>query len=60
MLALLCEATNGWSNAPVVEFGEDEMPLTAFTDCRSLYDHVKVEGNIPDDRRDAARLAALK
>ncbi|CAK0825609.1 unnamed protein product [Prorocentrum cordatum] len=51
MRALLCEATYGWSGTPVVEYGEDEMPLALFTDCRSLYDHVKVEGNIPDDRR---------
>ena len=36
------------------------MPLALFTDCRSLYDHVKVEGNVPDDRHDAVWLGALK
>ena len=60
MRALLREAMFGWSGTPVVEYGEDQMPLALFTDCRSLYDHVKVEGNVPDDRHDAVWLGALK
>ena len=60
MRALLCEAMFGWSGSPVTEYGEDQMPLTLFTDCRSLYDHVKVAGNVPDDRHDAVWLGALK
>eukprot|EP00959_Pyramimonas_sp_CCMP1952_P351766 7370286-Pyramimonas_sp.AAC.1 len=61
MRAFLCEALHGgWSDAPVVEYGEEQMPFALLPDYRSLCDHVKTDYNIPDDRCDAAWLAALE
>ena len=60
MRAMLCEAMYGHSGASVTDYGEEQMPVILFTDCRSLYDHVKSEGNVPDDKHTAIYVAALK
>ena len=36
------------------------MGIVMFTDCKSLFDHVKTEGNVPDDKHTAVYVAALK
>ena len=58
--SLFCEVMYGHSNTSVCDYSEAQMKLCLFTDCMSLYDHVKAEGSIPDDRQTAVYVAALK
>ena len=45
---------------PVDEFSESQMKILLYTDAKSLYDHIKKEGTVPDDRLTVVALAALK
>ena len=44
----------------VEDFGEDELPIVLFTDCKSLFDNLKKEGSVPDDKWVAISIAALR
>ena len=48
----------GWMD--VSEFGEDHLPIVVFTDCKSLYDNLKKDGSVPDDRWVAIPIASLR
>ena len=41
-------------------FGEEQMKVILFTDCKSLFDHLKKEGAVPDDKWTAVAVASLK
>ena len=58
--AMICEVLYGHSNTSVEDYGEEQMGITMFTDCKSLFAHVKSEGNVPDDKHTAVYVAALK
>jgi len=36
------------------------MRIQMFTDCKSLYDHLRCEGTVPEDRYTAVQVAALR
>ena len=42
------------------EVNQDVVGLVLVTDCRSLYDCIKKESSLPEDRRTALTLASLK
>merc|ERR1712214_244717 len=58
--AMMCEVLYGHSEMYVADYGEEQMNIVMFTDCKSLFDHVKTEGNIPDDKHTAVYIAALR
>ena len=64
MRTLLVEVLHGLrlreENRSMLSIGEDELGIVMVTDCRSLYDHMKVQGAIPDDRQTAIWVAALR
>ena len=33
----------------VSDYGEDHLPIIVYTDCKSLFDHLKKDGAVPDD-----------
>ena len=57
--ALLCEVLYGTRKGPH-EWGEGDLQMRMITDCRSLYDHIKRENSLCDDRCTALYLAALR
>ena len=34
----------------VTEYGEEQLPIILYTDCKSLYDHLRKDGAVPDDK----------
>jgi hypothetical protein len=42
------------------DVGEDLLPVMIVSDCRSLYDNMKVDGSVPEDRHSAVYVAALR
>ena len=42
------------------EYGDDEIPIMLFTDCKSLFDHMKKENAVPDDKWIAVPVASLR
>ena len=44
----------------VTSYGESPMAIILYTDCKSLYDHLKKEGAVPDDKWVAVAVASLK
>ena len=57
--AFFCEITAG-GRRRVDSFGEQDLGITLYTDCKSLYDHMKCEGTVPEDRYTAVQVAALR
>ncbi len=59
--AYLCDIIWGFADwRPVESFGETEIPIILFTDCKSLYDHLKKDGSVPDDKWVAVSMASLR
>ena len=44
----------------VDEIGEEHMQIVLFTDCKSLYDNLKKDGSVPDDKWVAVPVAGLR
>lgn len=57
--ALFCEIAEV-GDRQVNSYGEDDMKVVMLTDCKSLYDHLKREGTVPEDRYTAVQVAALR
>ena len=47
-----------WVN--VTSYGEYHVPIILYTDCKSLFDHLKKDGAVPDDKWVAVAVASLK
>ena len=45
---------------PLESYGETEIPIVLFTDCKSLFDHLKKEGSVPDDKWVAVPIGSLR
>ena len=58
--ALWCDAMYGNADCTVLDYGEKDCESYLITDCKSLYDHMKVEGKVPDCRHTAIYVAALR
>jgi hypothetical protein len=58
--AMLCEVLGGHARMPLTDYNEDHLATRLVTDCRSLYDHLKSDGKVPDDRHTAIWIAALR
>ena len=59
--AYLCDIMFGHASwVDVGDFGEDQLPLTLLTDCKSLYDNLKKDGSVPDDKWAAIAIASLR
>ena len=57
--AYFCDIMLGASgDHDVTDFGEDQLKMVLFTDCRSLYDNLKKDGSVPDDKWTAISIAA--
>ena len=44
----------------VMSYGEYHMAIILYTDCKSLYDHLKKDGAVPDDKWVAVAVASLR
>mmetsp|Transcript_18011 Transcript_18011/g.41724 ORF Transcript_18011/g.41724 Transcript_18011/m.41724 type:complete len:328 (+) Transcript_18011:687-1670(+) len=42
------------------EVNNDHVPMVQITDCKSLYDHVKADGKVPEDKKTAILTAGFK
>ena len=59
--AYWCDVLYGHAEwVDVTEFGEDHMQIKLYTDCKSLFDHLKKDGAVPDDKWVAVAVASLK
>ncbi len=59
--AYLADVLLGFADwKPVDAYGEGEIPIVLFTDCKSLYDNLKKEGSVPDDKWVAVPIASLR
>ena len=45
---------------PVDSYGEDELPIVLYTDCKSLFDNLRKEGSVPEDKWVAVAIASLR
>ena len=48
--AYYLEVLQGSAERPVDGYSEADLRVLLFTDCRSLYDHLKKDGSVPTDR----------
>ena len=44
----------------VDSFGEQDLGIVLYTDCKSFYDHMKREGTVPEDPYTAMQVAVLR
>jgi len=59
--AYWCDILLGFTaNIDVTSYGEDQMEIILYTDCKSLFDHLKKDGAVPDDKWIAVAVASLK
>ena len=59
--AYWCEILFGFSDwVDLTQFGEDPMSINLFTDCKCLYDHLKNDGAVPEDKWVAVAVASAK
>jgi len=59
--AYYCDVLFGHADwIDVASFGEEQCKIILFTDCKSLFDHLKKEGAVPDDKWTAVAVASLK
>ena len=59
--AYWCDVLHGYADwVDVTDFGEDHMPIKLYTDCKSLFDHLKKDGAVPEDKWVAVAVASLK
>ena len=58
--AFYCDIIFGASETPVSKYGESHLPITLFTDCKSLFDHLKKDGAVPEDKWCAVGIATLR
>ena len=58
--AYMCDVILGASQGDVMEYDETHMPIVLYTDCRSLYDHLKKEGSVPEDKWVAVWVGSLR
>ena len=58
--AYLCEVFWGHGRVSLEEYGEDQMKVILWTDCKSLYDHLRKDGSVPDDRWTALSVGSLR
>ena len=59
--AYYCDIMLGHTNSvEVTEFGEDHLRVILFTDCKSLYDNLRKDGSVPEDKWTAVTVAALR
>ena len=59
--AYMCDILFGYADwKDLDKYGESEMPIILFTDCKSLYDNLKKEGSVPDDKWVAVPVASLR
>jgi len=54
------EIYHGGSGRLPTDYDETVAPIKMVTDCKSVFDHLKKEGAVPDDRWTALYVAALK
>ena len=59
--AYWCDVMFGFADwMDVTEYGEEQSPIILYTDCKSLYDHLRKDGAVPDDKWIAVAIASLK
>jgi len=59
--AYLCDILFGFADWKSLDtYGESEIPIVLFTDCKSLHDNLKKEGSVPDDKWVAVPIASLR
>jgi len=59
--AYMCDILFGYADWKDLDsYGETELPIVMFTDCKSLYDNLKKEGSVPDDKWVAVPIASLR
>ena len=44
----------------VTDFSEEQVKMILFTDCRSLFDHLKKDGSVPEDKWLAIGIASFR
>ena len=55
-----CDIFLGCSSLEATSYCEDHVRIILYTDCRSLYDHLKKDGSVPEDKYVAINVAALR
>ena len=59
--AYMCDILFGYADHfPVTDFSEDHLRIILYTDCRSLFDNLRKDGSVPDDKWVAISVAALR
>ena len=58
--AYYCDIFFGQSSLAVTNYCEDHLRIVLYTDCRSLFDHLKKDGSVPEDKYVAINVAALR
>ena len=59
--AYLCDILFGYADwKGLDEYGEDEIPIVLFTDCKSSFDNLRKDGSVPDDKWVAVPVASLR
>ena len=59
--AYLADILLGYADwKPVDHYGESDIKIVLFTDCKSLFDNLKKDGSVPDDKWIAVPVAALR
>ena len=57
--AYWCDVMFGFADwVDVTEYGEEQLPIVLYTDCKSLYDHLRKDGAVPDDKWIAVAIAS--
>ena len=58
--AMFAEIAYGHLQEHLPKYGERHMKTYLMTDCKSLYDHLKCDGKVPEDKHSAIWTAALR
>ena len=59
--AYYCDIMLGHTNSvEVTGYGEEHLRVVLFTDCKSLYDNLRKDGSVPEDKWTAVIFAALR
>ena len=57
---MFAESMFGHAQIALQDYSEDHMQSRQITDCKSLFDHIKTDAKVPDDRHVAIWVANLR